>query len=80
MKGKWKVLHWIIVINFALEILYGALQVFFILGGGGILFGDSGTVDQDLFVKRRLYAIETWIAVTGLSIYLAIVYRDQLKK
>lgn len=80
MKGKWKVLHWIIVVNFVLEIAYGAIQVFFILGGGGILFGGSETVDQDLFVRRRLYAIETWIAVTGLAIYLAIVYRDQLKK
>jgi len=26
----------------------------------------------EVILKRRLYAIETWIAITGLAIYLAL--------
>lgn len=39
----------------------------------------SVEIPYELMVARRLYAIETWIALTGLAIYLAIVYRDRLK-
>ena len=68
------ILHYIIIINFVVQILYGAYQVFFVLGNGtaGPLFGGSTNIDHELMLTRRLYAIETWIAITGLSIYLAI--------
>lgn len=88
MKGKiikkilWLILHWLIVINFVAEIFYGMYQIFFKLippgGSAGPLMGSSATISYELMVTRRLYAIETWIAIAGLSIYLAIVYRKQL--
>ena len=72
MKIKfWKFLHWFLITNFV-EILYSAYQLFFIVGGGGPLFHRAQEISFELLVKRRLYAIETWIAMAGLSIYLAI--------
>jgi hypothetical protein len=83
MNSKWKILHWIIILNFVFEIFYGMFQTFFILvpnpGQYGPLYGSSTAISFELMVSRRLYAIETWIAIAGLAIYLAIVYRDQLK-
>ena len=71
-----------IIVNFILEIGYGAYQTFFVLipegATPGPLFGVSQSIPYELMVTRRLYAIETWIAITGLSIYLAIVYRAKL--
>lgn len=38
MKGKWwKVVHWIVIVNFVAEILYSSYMVFFVVGGGGWL-------------------------------------------
>jgi len=82
MKKHWAIIHWIIVINFVLEIGYGMVQTFFILLPEGTppgpLMGRSTEISYELMVTRRLYAIETWIAIAGLAIYLAIVYRDFL--
>ncbi len=75
-------MHWLIIINFVAEIIYGMVQTFFILlppgASPGPLWGLSEEITQELMVARRLYAIETWIAIAGLSIYLAIVYRKKL--
>ncbi len=83
MKRKWQILNIIIILAFLTEILYGAYQTFFSLtpesGTAGPLFGVSTEIPFELMVTRRLYAIETWIAIAGLAIYLAIVYRDKLK-
>jgi hypothetical protein len=83
MEKKWLILHWIIIINFVIEIFYGMYQTFFVLippgGQPGPLFGMASEISYELMVSRRLYAIETWIAIAGLAIYLAIVYRDKLK-
>jgi hypothetical protein len=68
----WKVLHWVIIVNFLLEIFYAAYMVFFKVGGGGPLFGRAGKISFELMVTRRLYAIESWLAIGGLAIYLAI--------
>ena len=70
----WKIIHAGIIINFLIEIGYCALQVFvvFDLGTGGPLFWAAIDMDIDFFLKRRLYAIETWIAIVGLAIYLAL--------
>jgi hypothetical protein len=46
----------------------------------GPLLGRANDIPFELLASRRLYAIETWIAITGLAIYLAIVYRSQLYK
>ena len=69
------IIHYIIIINFALQIFYGAFQVFVVLAPGGQtgpLFGAATSLNYEAMVIRRLYAIETWIAITGLSIYLAL--------
>lgn len=80
---RWLVIHWVIVVNFLMQIGYGMYQIFFKLippgGSAGPLFGSSTTITLELMMVRRLYAMETWVAIAGLAIYLAIVYRDQLK-
>ena len=83
-KILWKILHWIIIISFLTEIVYGMVQTFFILVPEGTLpgplLGRSIDIPYELMVTRRLYAIETWIAIAGLAIYLVISYRPQLHK
>jgi hypothetical protein len=81
-KILWLIFHWLIIISFVTQIVYGAVQTFFILvpedGLPGPLLGRSIDIPHELLVARRLYAIETWIAITGLVIYLAISYKPQL--
>jgi hypothetical protein len=72
MRTFLKVIHWFIIVNFLLEIFYAADMVFFKVGGGGPLFARAGKISFELMMTRRLYAIECWIAIAGLSIYLAI--------
>ena len=64
----------VIILNFVIEIAYMAYQVFVVFNPGtsGPLFGSAVYRDLDFFLKRRLYAIETWVAIGGLAIYLAI--------
>ncbi len=69
------IIHYVIIINLVIQIFYGGFQVFVVLAPGGQmgpLFGTATTLDYESMVVRRLYAIETWIAIVGLSIYLAI--------
>jgi len=74
MKGKaWRVLHWILILNFLLQIFYGVYMVFFVVGGSKWpLFARAVDTPVQVILKRRLYAVETWIAISGLSVYLAI--------
>ena len=68
-------IHLIIIINFVIEIFYGAYQTFVVLapeGHTGPLFGTATSLSYEDMVVRRLYALETWIAIAGLSIYLAL--------
>ena len=71
-----RVLHWVLIVNFVLQIFYGAYQVFFVLapeGSTGLpLFGAATTMDHELMLIRRMYASEVWIAIGGFSVYLAI--------
>ena len=69
-----RVLHWLIIVNFALQIAYGMSMVFFVVTPGtfGPLAGGATDMPFELMMTRRLYASETWIAITGLSIYVAI--------
>lgn len=68
-----KILHWLIIINFALGILYGAYLSMFVFGGGGIpLFARASREPIEIILKRRLYSLETWVATSGLALYLAV--------
>ena len=70
-----RVLHWVVIANFVLEIGYASYMVFFVIvpeGVSGPLGKAALTMPHDMMVTRRLYAIETWIAVAGLAIYLAL--------
>jgi len=73
-KLKWlRILHWVIIINFLVEIGYGLYMVFFVVGGSRWpLLARAVETPIEVILKRRLYAIEAWIAITGLAIYLAL--------
>jgi len=73
-KFKWlRVVHWVIIINFLIEIGYGLYMVFFAVGGSRWpLFARAVETPIEVILKRRLYAIETWIAIAGLAVYLAL--------
>ncbi|HOU10567.1 MAG TPA: hypothetical protein PL044_03200 [Clostridiales bacterium] len=82
-KSCWLILHTVIIVNFVAEILYGFYQVFFVLvppgGKKGPLMGRAGEIPFELMVKRRLFATETWIAISGLAVYLAVIYKEKFK-
>jgi ABC-type dipeptide/oligopeptide/nickel transport system permease subunit len=69
----WKILHWFVIANLSLEIAYGLYMVFFVIGGSRWpLFAKAVNTPVEVILKRRLYAVEAWIAIGALSIYLAI--------
>jgi hypothetical protein len=74
--GDWFILsiHWAIIVNFAIEIVYASYMIFSVLavGDGGPIGAAALQVNHEHMVTRRLYAIEFWLAMGGLSIYLAI--------
>ncbi|MGD8967311.1 MAG: hypothetical protein PVI07_07370 [Anaerolineae bacterium] len=74
MKGRyWKLLHWFLIITLLAQGLYGFYMVFFVIGGSKWpLFAKAVNTPVEVILKRRLYAIETWVALGALSIYLAI--------
>jgi len=70
-----RVLHWVIILNFVVQMGYAAYMVFVVFapeGVSGPLYEVARSVPFEDMVTRRLYAIEFWIATVGLSIYLAI--------
>lgn len=71
-----KALHIFIIGNFVAEIAYVFYVFFFTLkpedGSSGPLWGKAALIPMELMLRRRLYATELWIAILGLSIYLAI--------
>ena len=71
---KWvRVLHWFIIVNFLTEIVYGFYMVFFVIGGSKWpLMAKAVETPMEVILKRRLYSLETWIAVAGLAVYLAL--------
>ena len=74
MRRRWlRILHWFIIINFLAEILYGFYMVFFVVGGSRWpLMARAVETPIEVILKRRLYSLETWIAIAGLSVYLAL--------
>jgi hypothetical protein len=77
---KWKRVlllgvHWAIIVNFVIEIAYAGYVVFAVLkppGHSGPLFEKALEIPHELMVTRRLYALEFWIAMAALAIYLAL--------
>ncbi len=68
-----KTLHWVIIINFLAQIFYSGYKTLsHPTGVPRVLFGESASIAFEDMVVRRLYAVETWVAITGLSCYLAI--------
>lgn len=58
-----------------LEALYCAFQVMVVLQPPGIegpMLYAAATLDHDLLVARRLYAIEGWIAFVGLAVVFTL--------
>jgi hypothetical protein len=73
MRKGWRILHWLIILVFITEIIYGFYMVFFVVGGTRYpLWRKAVETPVEVILKRRLYAIETWISVVGLTIYLGL--------
>jgi hypothetical protein len=74
MKKKlWRGIHYLIIINFLVEIAYSITMVFFIVGGGKWpLLRKAVETPVEIILKRRLYAIEAWIAIGALAVYLGL--------
>ena len=72
-KRTWQVIHYLIILNFLVEIVYSIVMVFFVIGGGKWpLLRRAVETPIEIILKRRLYAIEAWIAIGALCIYLAL--------
>ncbi|MFW6082731.1 MAG: hypothetical protein ACOC8C_01615 [Chloroflexota bacterium] len=68
-----RVLHWLLIAVLLSEGLYGFYMVFFVIGGSRWpLFMRAVETPIEVILRRRLYAIESWIAVGALAIYLGI--------
>lgn len=69
----WRIIHNLIILNFIVEIIYSTYMVFFVVGGSRFpLLRSALETPIEIIMKRRLYAIEGWLAIGGLAIYLAI--------
>lgn len=70
-----RLLHIGIIALLLIQVVYCLGQLVFVLqppGTAGPLFAAAASLDHELLVARRLYAIEMWIALVGLFIYLGI--------
>lgn len=67
-------LHLFIIANFLVEICYATYMVFVVFGieGNGPLYAKAKEITFEHMMIRRAYATETWLAVSGLCIYLAL--------
>ncbi len=75
LPGWLRVIHWVIIVNFVIEIAYAGYMVFVVLrpeGVSGPLFAAATSIPHELMMTRRAYATESWIAISGLSIYVGI--------
>ena len=72
----WRLIHWLIIVGFAQQIVYDLYQLFFVLrpdsGYVGPLFGAALEMPYERLMLRRMYSLEAWLAMTGLAIYVAI--------
>lgn len=69
----WRVVHGVIILLFTTQILYGYFMVFWGVGGERFpLFMRAIETPVEVILKRRLYAVEVWVAFSGLAVYLAL--------
>ena len=69
------VVHWIIIVNLAIQVAYGSFQVFVVTAPAGVhgpLWGAAASLPFEAMMVRRAYASETWQAIVGLSLYLGV--------
>lgn len=55
--------------------LYAAFEILFVFKnpqGGLVLFQNALTIDPQLLLARRLYALEFWIVLTNYFVYLGL--------
>lgn len=70
-----KVLDILLQIFIISGFLYAAFQIMFVFKdphGGLVLFQDALTLDPQVFLARRLYALEFWIILTNYFVYLGL--------
>ena len=71
-----RLVHAFIVLHFVAEVCYTGYQTMVVLRPEGASIAPLGaaalTMSDSMFLRRRLYAIENWVAFSGLAIYLAI--------
>ncbi len=73
MKRFWRILSGIILVNFIIEIMYSFYMVFYAVGGSKYpLMKKAEEIPVEVILKRRLYAIELWVALVGLTNYLGL--------
>ncbi len=72
----WQLVHYALIGNMLLEVIYAGYMVFAVIkpegAGSGPLWGAAKTMPFETMVTRRLYAVEFWIAFVGLAVYLAL--------
>ncbi len=71
----WAFVHYFLIFLFVSQMIYAMHQVFVVHGVGGwnpVLLGRATEISQEQFMARRMYAIEGWLAMVGLSLYLAL--------
>ena len=71
----WRLIHWIIILNFAIQVVYGGYMVFVVMkpvGVTGPLWAAAQQLPHEFMMVRRAYALETWMAIVGLSLYVGI--------
>ncbi len=73
---KWLLaVHWVIIVNLAIQVLYGAYMVFIVFRPDGVtgpLATAALNIPHELMMTRRAYAAETWQAIVGLSLYVGV--------
>jgi len=75
LSWPWRIAHWVIIVNLAIQVAYGGYMVFVVMrpeGVTGPLWAAAQQVPHDFMMVRRAYAAETWLAIVGLSLYLGV--------
>ncbi len=75
LPGWLAALHWVIIVNLVIQVLYGSYMVFFVMqpeGVSGPLAESAMSIPHEFMMVRRAYAAETWMAIVGLSLYVGV--------
>ncbi len=70
-----KILDLALQFFFVSGFLYAGFQLFFVFKnpeGGMVLWGAAASIDPEIVVIRRLYALEFWLIFIGYIVYLAL--------